>query len=486
VLRKYAALIFFLLFAAILLTIHLPYLRLPYHWDELGQFVPTALDLYHGAWVAHSTLPNVHPPGVAAILALAWRIFGYSIPATRLTMLAIASLGVTFAFLLAIRLSRTAVGAPAFAAAAFLILSPMFYMQSEMVLLDMPAMTFTLIALWLFLDGRFAWCAVVCTALVLMKETAITTPLVFAAWLWFSEKRRREALYFLAPLLALGAWLLALHHATGYWTGNAEFAQYNIADSLHPKHILKSLAVRVYFLFIADGHWIGTITLFIFWRELRGKAWNLILLVALAQFAIVTLLGGAYLERYLFPILPILYIAIAVAGSAYPASWRRTSQILMALLLTAGWFVNPPFPFHLENNLAAADFVLVQRDVAQYIEASSPRARVASTWPFTEAISRPEFGYVHRPLETIALPGFQLAEVASVKRTDYDLVVVFPTTLPGEDGPLGFLSFPWLRRQVGFRAPPSDDQFRAGIGLIPLFSLERRGMWVRVYAPPRE
>ena len=49
---------------------HLPLLTLPFHWDELGQFVPAALDLYRdGAWVPHSTLPNVHPPGVMLITA---------------------------------------------------------------------------------------------------------------------------------------------------------------------------------------------------------------------------------------------------------------------------------------------------------------------------------------------------------------------------------------------------------------------------------
>src|SRR5438093_1576840 len=80
-----------------------------------------------------------HPPGVMAYLALVWKIFGYSIPAARVAMLLIASVGVLFSFLLAIRLSRGAPGAPAFAAAAFLMATPMFYTQSMMAQLDMPA-----------------------------------------------------------------------------------------------------------------------------------------------------------------------------------------------------------------------------------------------------------------------------------------------------------------------------------------------------------
>ena len=87
--RRASHLIFFFAFAAILLAMHWPLLTLPFHWDELGQFVPAALDLYRdGAWVPHSTLPNVHPPGVMLLLALVWKVFGFSILSSRLTMLA--------------------------------------------------------------------------------------------------------------------------------------------------------------------------------------------------------------------------------------------------------------------------------------------------------------------------------------------------------------------------------------------------------------
>src|SRR5579862_229018 len=92
--RSQARWIFFAAFAAVILAAHLPYLKLPFFWDELGQFVPASLDLYQsGAWVAKSTLPNVHPPGVMAYLALVWKIFGFSILSTRVAMLLIAAAG---------------------------------------------------------------------------------------------------------------------------------------------------------------------------------------------------------------------------------------------------------------------------------------------------------------------------------------------------------------------------------------------------------
>ena len=107
---------FFAFFAVVVFLIHAPYLSLPYFWDELGQFVPSALDiLQHGWWVPHSAVPNAHPPGVMAYLAAVWKIFGYSIPATRAAMLVLASLTALFTFLLAIRLCRGLPGAPVLA-----------------------------------------------------------------------------------------------------------------------------------------------------------------------------------------------------------------------------------------------------------------------------------------------------------------------------------------------------------------------------------
>src|SRR5215472_11872483 len=88
--------------AAAVFVIHAPFFHLPYFWDELGQFVPAALDIFHdGAWVPHSTVPNAHPPGVMAYLAAVWTVFGYSIAATRVSMLFVASLTSISMFFLA-------------------------------------------------------------------------------------------------------------------------------------------------------------------------------------------------------------------------------------------------------------------------------------------------------------------------------------------------------------------------------------------------
>lgn len=474
------------MFAAVMAAIHVPYLKLPFHWDELGQFVPAALDLYRdGSWVAHSTLPNVHPPAVMALLAVVWHVFGYSIIAARLTMIAVASAGVWLSFLLAIRLGRGAPGAPAFAAVLFLIVTPLFYTQSMMVLLDMPAMTLTVLALLLFLEERWAWCAAACTLLVLTKETALTTPVVFAAWLWFKTERKREALYFLAPIAALSGWLIVLHHATGHWLGNAGFAQYNVAYALHPLQILYSTAEHLLFLFVKDGRFIGAIALYAGWRLLRGTEWAIAGLVAVAQLLVVTLFGGAVLDRYLLPILPILYAAFATAASAYPASWRRLSQGSMILALFLGWFWNPPFPFQYEDNLAMVDFVRLQESAGQFLQDVTPRLRIASMWPFTGAIHNPEFGYVTQPLRAVEVESFDLPLLAALDRRSFDLLVVYARQYPIEGSWLDLAPLdPLLRHLPGYHPQATHDEL-ASHGYIPLARWDKHGQWIEIYAPRR-
>ena len=172
---------FLLLFALVLLCGHLSFLTLPYYWDEAGYYVPAALDIYHGAGaIPHSVVPNVHPPAVMAYLAAAWRVAGYHPAVTRGAMLLVAAFSLLAVFLLAIELSRELRGAPAFLAAALMCCSPLFFAQSMMAQLDAPAMLFTALALLFFLQDRIALSAAACVALVMVKETGIVAPLVFA------------------------------------------------------------------------------------------------------------------------------------------------------------------------------------------------------------------------------------------------------------------------------------------------------------------
>jgi len=478
--------VFLVGFGLIVFLSHSPFLSLPYFWDELGQFVPAALDLLHdGSLVPRSAVPNVHPPGVMAWLALVWKVVGYSIPATRVAMLLLALAGVMSAFLLGIQLSRGSRGAPALIAVLLLLLDPLVYAQSMLAQLDMPAMVFTLAGLLFFLQGRHRSAGIACTALVLAKETGILLPLLCALTLIRRRGEERHALWYLPPFVALAAWLAILWHTTGHLFGDPGFAHYNIGYSLQPVHAAASLVRRIYFLGLADFRWIGAAVLLYGWKHgvFRGPGWRFTGLFAGAHILLVSLLGGAELERYLLPVLPILYIAVAAGLMALPQLWRNACTVLLSAGLLLGIFMNPPYPFPYENNLAVADFVELHHSAAEYLERSYADRSIYTAWPLTAALRRPEFGYVHHGLTTVETSDLHASTIGALDPRKVDVLVLYSRTW---EPTWGVLRIPAVRDFLSrfYEYEPQIDgrQVREKLGLHQIVRWTRHGQWIEIYA----
>ena len=273
---------------AAILAAHWPLLHLPYYWDEAGYFVPAALDLFrHGWWVPRTTLANGHPPLFMALLALAWRIFGVSIPVTRAVALAFAAaLLLATAQLTEILAAQTFPPAapaaprhfllnPGWLAAFFLAVTPLCFAQSSLAQLDLPAAALGLWALVAWARGRRWAYAALAAAACLTKETAILIPFILgcfalARWLRRQAKRSlqtadsapvpgRATSAWLAlgphliPVAALLAWFAYYHSVTGYWMGNGRFLAYNLQGLFSPPRIAMDLALRFWQVTGYDG-----------------------------------------------------------------------------------------------------------------------------------------------------------------------------------------------------------------------------------------
>lgn len=483
--RPYYLLVFFFLFAIPLFTVHLSLLSLPFFWDEHGQFIPTALDLLRtGAWVAHSTIPNVHPPGVEAYLAAAYKLFGYSIPLTRGAMLLLASAGLLFTFLLAIELSRGTTGAPAFLPPLFLLISPLFYTQSMMAQLDMPAMVLSVLALLLFIKKNYAGAALASVVLVLVKETGIVAPFVFFLLLAV-RKDWKHAAYFTAPAAALFAWLLVLHHSTGYWLGNPDFAHYNVGYSLQPARMALSFLRRIYYLFVAEFRWIGTLVLFVAIRKNRrifaGGGWRVGLAFTALHIVLVSVLGGAELERYLLPVLPLFYIAVSVALTFLPKVPGATAIGALGLGLIANLFWNPPYPFPYENNWAMIDFVRLQQIAAEFTEHNFGHSTIATAWPYSAALRDPDYGFVRHALHVVETDDFHPTSIRRLTPASFDVLITYTRTWAPENG---VISIPIVRNflsQVYDWQPDITPEECARLGLRQVANWRLRGQDIAVY-----
>jgi 4-amino-4-deoxy-L-arabinose transferase-like glycosyltransferase len=411
-------------------------------------------------------------------LSAVWHLFGYQPATTRCAMLFLASLALLSAFLLARELLGQESAWSAAFAAFLLCVSPLFFAQSMMAQLDAPAMLFTTVALWLFLRDRLVLCAVVCVVLVLVKETGIVTPLVCAIWL-ARERRWSRAALFLAPPVALAFWVAAIAVHTGHLTGNSEFARYNLYEPLQPVRIVVTLLRRLYYILGANFHWIGTTAIIVAWRGgpvFQSRSWRVAASLVAAHALMFSVLGGAVLERYLLPAMPIVYAAMAAALWQLGRPWKLAGSAALIAGLIAANFINPIYAFPLEDNLAYTDYLAVHAEAAKYLADRYPNATVATLWPMTAELAQPDFGFADRPIRARLLPDLSPATLGSLDWGGVQVLAAFPRDLPQPRFWKRFLPHP---------AGVTRAEVRGRVPFPPSMQFERRGQWVDIYVNPR-
>ena len=458
------ALVFVLTFSAIL-ALHAPLLRLPYFWDEAGYYVPAARDLLlSGSPIPRSTPSNAHPPLVIAYLALWWKIAGYAPVVTRTAMLLAASFSLLGLFRLAEAVANTEVAA---ATALCTALYPVFFAQSSLAHLDLAAAGLTFWGLRAYVKGSVERAAVWFSLAALAKETAILAPLALFAWELLSrilriraESRPRTtsrdlihhgrvltSLCLLFPLLPLTVWYTFHYLRTGLVFGNPEFFRYNIEGTLHPLRILLALLIRLWQTFGYFHLLLLTLaTLFAMWlpplrdeKHENGERPRIaldtqfaLLSVIVAYVLAMALVGGAELARYMLPVVPLV-ILISVSTLWRRVRWWRGVVAIIALMFVAGWFVNPPYGFAPEDNLAYRDYIRLHQHAEEFLEARHPMARVLTAWPASDELTRPYLGYVTRPMQVVRIEHFAVeellaaAELRSNFSSNFDLALVFST-----------------------------------------------------------
>jgi hypothetical protein len=482
--RRYPTALLFALFFVVLFALHTPLLRLPYFWDEAGYYVPAARDLLlHAELIPRSTPSNAHPPLVMAYLALAWKLLGYSPVVTRTAILGIATFSLLGVFRLAQRVANTEVAA---ASAICTALYPVFFTQSSLAHLDLAAAGLTFWALLAYVEDR-RWAAALWFSLaVLAKETAILAPLALFGWellvallvipsevvipsklvipseardlgsfrvqrkpgfLAASTPRNDNAMSWsgvcgqlLLPLIPLTLWY-AFHYArTGFVFGNPEFFRYNVQTTVQPLRALLALGLRLWqvvgYLNLSFLTLAGLLAMWLPALRDHGEERKRIsldvqfsfLAIIAAYVVAMAVVGGAVLARYMLPVVPLVIILWVSTLRRRVRLWRVVIAIV-ALAFVAALFVNPPYGFSIEDNLAYRDYILLHQQAEDYAEARYPMARVLTAWPASDELTRPYLGYVTRPMRVFRIEDFTVEQLmaASEMRSNFDVALVFST-----------------------------------------------------------
>jgi hypothetical protein len=443
--------IFPVIFVALYCT-HFSLLRLPYYWDEAGYYIPAAWDFFRtGSLIPSTTLTNAHPPLPSVYLALWWKASDFIPEVTREAVLMVAALGLLAVWKLALRINGSL--AVAFWTTILTGLYPIWFAQSTLAHADIFAAACTLWGLVYALPDRgreprvaAAWFM----AAALSKETAIAIPLTLSAIYAVQAirshtpvrtRRMKESLWLASATIPLVVWYVFHYAQTGFLFGNPEFLRYNAQATLTPARVLAAFGHRVLHLtahmnmFVPvlltgaalmlkpqqddDGHEKTDIA--------PGVRWRIFILLLLNA-AMFSVLGGALLCRYLLPMYPLV-LMLAVSTFHRRVRYWHWLAALSAAAFVAGIFVNPPYGFAPEDNLAYAHVIRLHQAGIGQLKARYPGATVLSAWPVTDALAKPELGWVKQPWDVYAIDDFSAAQIdkAADEAGRYSAALVFST-----------------------------------------------------------
>jgi len=443
--------IFPVIFAALYAS-HFTLLRLPYYWDEAGYYIPAAWDFFRtGSLIPITTLSNAHPPLPSLYLALWWKISGFYPEVTREAVLMVASLGLLAVWRLAMRL----VGVPAVAFWTLVLTAiyPIWFAQSSLAHADIFAAACTLWGLVYALPDkdRKPWAAALWfAAAALSKETAIAIPLTlaiafFVDGLAMQQRERlrafRESAWLASCALPLGAWYCYHHWKTGFLFGNPEFLRYNAQANLEPMRIISAFAHRFLHLTAHMNLFVPVLLtcaalLLDPRRDAAGrlraaigkKPLQRVFILLGVNALLFSVLGGALLTRYLLPMYPLVLL-LAVTTFYRRVPFWQAMALFSAAAFVAALFINPPYGFAPEDNLAYAHVIRMQLKGIAQLNKRYPGATVLSAWPMTDQLTRPELGYVQQPFDVYRLEDFTSGQIdrAAEEPGKFSAALVFST-----------------------------------------------------------
>ena len=128
----------------------------------------------------------------------------------------------------------------------------------------------------------------------------------------------------------------------------------------------------------------------------RRHAWRRIFLLLLVNAVLFSVLGGALLTRYLLPMYPLVLVLAVTTFYRRVPYWHGFGAFSAAAFI-AGLFINPPYGFAPEDNLAYARVVRMHQAGIAQLNRRYPGATVLTAWPMTDELTRPELGYVNSP-----------------------------------------------------------------------------------------
>jgi hypothetical protein len=196
-----------------------------------------------------------------------------------------------------------------------------------------------------------------------------------------------------------------------------------------------------------------------------------------------SVLGGALLTRYLLPLYPLVLL---LCVNTFRRRLREWSSLvaLSAAAFVVGLFINPPYRFAPEDNLEYATVIRLHQAAIGEIVTHWPGATVLTAWPASDELSKPELGYVTKPMPVVTIANFSAPEIqkAAGEPQTWTAALLFSTKY---DPPHLWLELrrwnePFDTRYFDFHHDLSPGTIVRLLGGQVVWGESRKGQWVAV------
>ena len=174
-------------------------------------------------------------------------------------------------------------------------------------------------------------------------------------------------------MVPLSGWYAFHYWKTGFLFGNPEFLRYNAQATLEPVRIVAAFGHRMLHLTAHMNMFVPILLtcaalLLIRARMRMGRsgrrsgpvALRRMFLLLVVNALLFSVLGGALLTRYLLPMYPLVLLMAVTTFYRRVPFWQAMAAF-SAGAFVRGLFINPPYGFAPEDNLAYAHVVRLQR-----------------------------------------------------------------------------------------------------------------------------
>jgi hypothetical protein len=148
-----------------------------------------------------------------------------------------------------------------------------------------------------------------------------------------------------------------------------------------------------------------------------------------------------------------------------------------------GLFINPPYRFAPEDNLSYADSIRLQQKAIHHAVTRYHDETILTAWPVSDDLTKPELGYMRRPVSVVTIDNFSLPQVQrAATLSGYTVGLIFSTKYDPPHLPfsLGARNERLDRRYFDFHRDLPPEAVASLLGGKVVWHAESKGQWVAV------